>query len=272
MTVKQTKRAEAGRICNLLPARHDTTRDWQIETALEAKAIASLPATLPASVDLRDDSWWKIGDQENTGSCVGWGTTDGVARYHFVKAGRLGPNELLSVRHSWMGAKESDVYTAHPTTVIESSGTFANAALTILKKYGAVTDAVLPFHISTVMYTGEESTFYATAATRRIAGYFNLGKNLVNWRLWLAAHGPIVAGVNVDETWDNAKATHGKLDVFKPATVRGGHCIAIVGYTADKRFIVRNSWGTDWGENGYAYASEAYINAGFQNDNYGITI
>ncbi len=271
MPAKQKSRPEADRICNLLPSRHDTTKDWGIQQAIEANAIAAPPATLPASVDLRAP-WWDIGNQGNTGSCVGWGSTDGVARYHFVKAGRLAPTDHLSVRLSWMGAKETDIYTSRPTTFVESSGTFANAALEILKKYGAVLDSVLPFNIATTMYTGAESTFYATAATRRIASYFNLGKNLANWRTWLATHGPIVAGVNVDATWDNATATHGKLDTFQPATARGGHCFAIVGYTADGRFIVRNSWGTTWGDKGFAYASEAYIAAGFQNDNYGITI
>lgn len=271
MTVKHDSRPEANRICNLQPSRHDTTKDWGIQNALEANAIAAPPSTLPASVDLRAP-WWDIGNQGNTGSCVGWGSTDGVARYHFVKAGRLAPTDHLSVRLSWMGAKETDIYTARPTTFVESSGTFANAALEILKKYGAVLDAVLPFNITTTMYTGAESTFYATAATRRIAAYFNLGKNLANWRTWLATHGPIVAGVNVDATWDNATATHGNLDTFKSATARGGHCIAIVGYRADERFIVRNSWGTGWGDGGFAYASEAYIAAGFHADNYGITI
>ena len=76
----------------------------------------------------------------------------------------------------------------------------------------------------------------------------------------------------MDATWDHATATHGKLDIFQPATVRGGHCVAIVGYTADKRFIVRNSWGTGWGDNGYGYASEAYISAAFFNESYGITL
>jgi len=32
----------------------------------------------------------------------------------------------------------------------------------------------------------------------------------------------------------------------------GGHAVAIVGW--DKNgFIIRNSWGTDWGRNGYSY-------------------
>jgi hypothetical protein len=64
----------------------------------------------------------------------------------------------------------------------------------------------------------------------------------------------------------------GKLDSFQPNTVRGGHAICVVGYTSSGRFIIRNSWGTGWGDHGFAYASEAYINAGFFNESYGVTI
>jgi C1A family cysteine protease len=131
---------------------------------------------------------------------------------------------------------------------------------------------MLPLNISSSMYTGSENTFYATAASRRIAAYYNLGKNLAQWRTWLATQGPIMAGLNVDKTWDNATATNGKLDTFQPNTIRGGHAICVVGYTADKRFIIRNSWGPAWGDKGFAYASEAYINAGFFNESYGVTL
>ena len=79
-------------------------------------------------------------------------------------------------------------------------------------------------------------------------------------------------GLSVDATWDNATATRGKLDTFQANTVRGGHAIAVVGYTTDGRFIIRNSWGTSWGDRGFAYASEAYINAGFFDESYGVTL
>lgn len=248
----------------------NTNKDWGIENALAANAIAAPPA-LPASVDLRA-SWWGIGNQEATGSCVGWGSTDGVARYHFVKAGRLPQNEKLSPRFTWMASKETDEFTTRPETFIEEGGTSLKAAMDILRKYGAAPESLLPFHIGTNMYLGNENTFYATVATRRIASYFNLVKNFGNWRTWLAPHGPILAGLSVDATWDNATATIGKLDTFQPGTVRGGHAIAIVGYTADNRFIVRNSWNTTWGDQGFGYASEAYINAGFFNESYGVTL
>jgi C1A family cysteine protease len=270
MTTKHTARPETDRICNIVPSRN-TEQDWRYEHALAANAVAAAPVALPASVDLRA-AWWNIGNQENTGSCVGWASTDGVARYHMVKAGKIAQPGLLSPRMTWMGSKETDEYTSRPETFIEEAGTSLKAAMEILKKYGAVPESWLPFHISTLMYTGSENTFYAKAATLKIASYFNLLKNLNNWRSWLATHGPILAALNVDATWDHATATHGKLDVFQPNTVRGAHAVCIVGYTADNRFIIRNSWGTAWGDQGFGYATEAYINGAFFNESYGATV
>lgn len=262
------------RICNLVPSR-DTERDWRLQDALAASAIAAPSAALPLRVDLRA-AWWNVGDQENTGSCVGWGSTDGVARYHMVKAGKLPQAGRLSPRFTWMASKETDTFITRPETFIEQAGTSLKAAMDILRKFGAVPEALLPFHISTYMCQGDENAFFATATTRRVAAYYNLLKDLNGWRTWLSAHGPILAGLSVDATWDNAAATHGKLDTFQPNTVRGGHAVCIVGYTSDKltgkRFIVRNSWGTTWGDHGFGYASKAYINAAFFNESYGATV
>lgn len=262
-------RPEAERICNLIPSQ-ETEKDWTFSDAVAADALAA-PAQLPASVDLRA-SWWAISNQENTGSCVGWASTDGVARYHMVKASKIAKPGKLSARATWMASKETDQFVSTPSTFLEEAGTSLKAAMVILLKYGCVPEAMLPLHISTLMYTGAESTFYSTAATRRISAYFNLGRDLNQWRTWLSTKGPIMAGVSVDQTWDNATANQGKLDTFKPDTVRGGHAICVVGYTADKRFIIRNSWGTAWGDAGFGYASEAYINAGFFTESYGATV
>jgi C1A family cysteine protease len=270
MAKKTSKSREAHRVCNVVPSRKTET-DWHMKHAVQAGAIKAPPATLPANVDLRA-SWWDIGDQESTGSCVGWGSTDGVARYHFVKAGRLGKKEKLSPRFTWMGSKETDEFVDRPETMIEEAGTSLKAAVDVLRKYGAVPETLLPFHITSAMYGGNEDTFYATAATRKILSYFNLKRNFTRWRGWLAAHGPILVALSVDATWDGATATGGLLDTFQPATVRGGHAVCLVGYRSDGRFIVRNSWGTLWGDNGFAYASEAYIKGAFFTESYGVTV
>ena len=128
------KRPESQRICNLLPSRNTET-DWRFENA-QAAGFAAAPAALPASVDLRR-TWWDVGNQESTGSCVGWGSTDGVARYMFVKAGRLGQKEKLSPRFTWMASKETDQATSRPETMLDCAGTYLKTACDILRNYGA---------------------------------------------------------------------------------------------------------------------------------------
>lgn len=273
---KRSKSANASRIsiaskriCNLVPSK-GTEKDWQFGDAVASGALGAVAAP-PASVDLRQP-WWTIGDQGQTGSCVGWATAEGVVRYHMVAANRLAKNAQLSPRYVWMASKETDQFTQRPETFIEEAGTSLKAAVDICRKYGVATMAQLPFNIATLMHTGPENTFFATAAQRKIAAYFNLQKNLNNWKSWLASHGPILAGLSVDQTWDNATATHGNLDVFFPNTVRGGHAIAVVGYTAAGRFIIRNSWSTTWGDHGFGYASAAYIAGAFFDESYGVTV
>jgi C1A family cysteine protease len=114
--------------------------------------------------------------------------------------------------------------------------------------------------------------FYVNAAKLKIASYFNLGTDLNNWKTWLATKGPIITRLDVDATWDNATATKGMLDIYQPKTTRGGHCVALVGYGyKDDRFIVRNSWGTIWGDKGFGYASKAYAQAAFT-EAYGVSV
>ena len=261
------------RVLNVIPSR-DPEKDWTFQHAVASDILAA-PAEIPPSVDLRA-SWWKIGDQLRTGSCVGWGTADAVLRWHCVKKGILSQNTLVSVRFPWMAAKEMDTFTSYPSTMLEDEGTSLKAALDIIRKYGCVTVVEVPFEPS-ILYPGDTRVFFAIASKFKIANYFNLRqpgaswddtKN--NWRTWLATKGPILTRLGVDATWDNAKQTHGTLDIYKPNTVRGGHCVALVGYTPD-RFVVRNSWGLEWGDQGFGYASEAYAKAAFT-EAYGITV
>lgn len=257
------------RILNVEPSK-GTETDWTFHDSVAGGGLRALAAP-PASVDLRT-SWWAINDQEDTGSCVGWATADGVVRYHMVNANRLPKNQLLSPRFVWMASKETDEYTTRADTFLEAAGTSLKAAMDVVRKFGAVPETLLPFHIVTKMHTGPENAFYAEAAQRKIAAYYNLQRNLSQWKTWLATNGPILAALSVDQTWQNATATGGNIDTFMPNTVRGGHAITIVGYLASGRFIVRNSWGTGWGDRGFGYVTPAYIAAAFFDESYGVTL
>ena len=265
---RRAKRAKprVKRILNVRPSEK-TEEDWGLEEAEDADVIAAAPR-VPASKDLRAD-WWTVADQGSTGSCVGWATADSVIRWHLVKAGRLTERDRLSPRFVWMAAKETDPFTTRPTTFVEAEGTSLKSALDIARKYGVVLDRLVPFATGK-LYPGDAKTLYAIAAQRKILAYFNLGTNLSNWRTWLATKGPILTRLDVDSTWQDATATKGLLDEYKPRTRQGGHAVAVVGY-GPGRFIVRNSWGTGWGDRGFAHPSLSYAQEAFT-EAYGIEV
>src|SRR5215210_1754815 len=194
-TREDNERTGATRILNCVPSP-TTESDWRLHNAEDAGLLASSARAAPAAKDLREDTWWKIGDQGSTGACVGWASADSVVRWHLVKAGRLAKTEPLSTRFPWMAAKETDQFVAQPTTFIESDGTSLKAALDVARKWGGVRDTVLPFGGGR-LYVGEVATFYAIATQLKIAAYFNLGTNAASWRTWLAGSGPILTRLNV---------------------------------------------------------------------------
>jgi len=239
----------------------------------------ALVVKFPKKVDLRE-AWWDIGEQGDTGSCVGWAIADSVLRWHFVEAGRLSKRKHLSARFIWMAAKETDDDTEEPTTFIEYAITKIEAGLKIAKRFGTVDEDTLPFS-PTLMYGGNAADFYDNASQFTIAEYKSLiGANeedLLDSKLvckWLAANkqkggGPIVVRMGADPAFINAKKNTSVLERFDAwaAANFDDHCAAIVGYYSegDKMFfILRNSWGQDWGDNGYAYLSKEYLEAAVQ--------
>jgi C1A family cysteine protease len=250
-------------VFNCIPSRNREL-DWTVESASRARLHPDKPVP-PASVDLRR-RWWTVSDQGDTGSCVGWASVDGLLRWHFVSTRRIRQADRLSPRFAWMAAKETDEFTARPTTFIEGEGTSLKAALEVAREYGAVHDAVLPFD-GRQLFSGGTDEFFARAAQLRISAYFTVAFS--EWRNWLAHNGPLLVRLDVDDAWMDATSTGGVLKRYKKPDRPAGHAVVIAGYTRN-HFIVRNSWGTGWGDAGFAYASNAYAAAAFA-ESYGIT-
>lgn len=252
----KTKNNDTPRILNIVPSKN-VDKDWTITTASNSNEMKA--GQLPESVDLRAD-WWKINNQGSTGSCVGWSLADSVLRRQFVEAKKLAKTKMLSVRFVWMASKEIDEISDRPTTFLEDSGTTLKGALDVVRKFGCVLEEDLSFK-SGHLNMDEEDTFYSKATKYKIRSYYNLhtGDKILNWKKWLASHGPVFTCLDVDDTWYNSVNTNGKLTKYKKETAAGGHAIALVGYTKD-HFIIRNSWGTtEWGDKGYGYASYQYV-------------
>lgn len=253
-------------------ASSGTETDWQFADAAKA-SIVTEPTAIPDRVDLRRP-WWEIRNQEKTGACVGFATADGVLRWLYTKKAIIKKTDRPSPRFIWMANKETDDLTRYPTTFLEPAGTTTKSALSIAQRYGCVLEHMLPM-------TGRLSplkagVFFSIAAQFRITAYFNLRMSssdehdLDSWRSWIARVGPVLTRLDTDDTWHRATATNGQLKNYNKLKTRGGHAICLVGYTKT-HFIVRNSWGTDWGDKGFAYASNEYANEAFT-EAYGATM
>jgi C1A family cysteine protease len=261
------------RVLNCAPSR---ILPKDVDPAYRTRALG---AKFPKKIDLRK-TWWDIANQGETGSCVGWAIADSVLRWHFVEAGRLRQEKQLSARFIWMAAKETDDDTEEPTTFLELAITKIEAGLKIAKMFGIVDEDTLPFSPA-VMYGGKAADFYDNASQFKIAEYKSLiGPNeedLLDSNLvckWLAANkqkggGPIVVRMGVDPAFIDAKKNTSVLERFDAweAANFEDHCAAIVGYYTDGDkmfFILRNSYGNEWGDDGYAYLSREYLEAAVQ--------
>ena len=224
----------------------------------------------PESVDLRED-WWTIRDQKTSGACVGFATADGVLRWHYVKNEMIEKDELTSPRFIWMANKETDNFTRFPTSFLDSAGTSTKLALKVAKKYGCVLDSMLPMKGD--LSRMSPGAFFSISSQYRINSYYNLfGSDFLSndvdpvviLKQWIAHHGPVLTRLDIDEGFKYAQRTDGYLETYNDddRAKEEGHAVSLVGYTPT-HFIVRNSWGKYWGDNGFAYASYEYTRAAF---------
>lgn len=253
--------------------------DWSTIEAVDGDLL-NLECELKSRLDLRR-KWWPVSNQHPTGACVGYAVADGVLRFLYEKHGLMTKKQKPSVRFIWMANKETDDLTKYPTTFLERAGTSTKLALKVVKKYGCVEDSILPMTSKDgLLNKMNVPSFFTEAAKYRIKSYINLRSDgeidndkdalLRQWKCWMNQHGPILTRLDVDTKFRFATPSQYKLDSYRRDSDQnfGGHAVCIVGYTT-KNFIIRNSWGQDWGKNGFALVSYQYAFDAF-NEAYGV--
>lgn len=69
---------------------------------------------------------------------------------------------------------------------------------------------------------------------------------------------PVVIGTDVGSEFESANASTGPLGPPALGTIKGGHALVVVGYVGGN-YIIKNSWGTGWGNNGFCTFSPDYL-------------
>lgn len=108
------------------------------------------------------------------------------------------------------------------------------------------------------------SSWARRAAKEKALTYHRLDNtHLDELRACLSDGFPFVFGFSVYDGFESdetAKTGIVPMPDASKETMLGGHCVACVGHDDEKQvFIVRNSWGAEWGDHGYCYMPYAYL-------------
>ena len=106
---------------------------------------------------------------------------------------------------------------------------------------------------------------YREALNHQVVSYQRVNRDLTQMKGCLAAGYPFVLGFTVYESFESATVKRtGVLNLPSASEdVVGGHAVLAVGYDdATQRFIVLNSWGAKWGQQGYFTMPYKYLLTG----------
>lgn len=148
-------------------------------------------------------------------------------------------------------------------TVNQDTGATIRDALKAINTYGICPEGDWPYQISQYKQKPSEKA-YSDASGHKEIVYERLS-SLDEMKSCLSGGFPFVFGFQTYESFESSQvAQSGKLDMPKSGEkIKGGHAVAAVGYDeGTQRFVIRNSWGTSWGMNGYFTMPYTYLDPG----------
>jgi C1A family cysteine protease len=110
--------------------------------------------------------------------------------------------------------------------------------------------------------TRPSKTCYREALKHKALSYQSVAQNLADMKGCLSEGYPFVFGFTVFPSFESQEvANTGNVPMPGPGEAPiGGHAVMAVGFDdEDALFIVRNSWGSSWGDAGYFYMPYAYL-------------
>jgi C1A family cysteine protease len=230
---------------------------------------------LPVSVDLRGDCS-PIENQLNLGSCTAQAAV-GLLEYYerkasgtHVDASRLFVYKTTRNLLGWVG----------------DTGAYIRTTMGALVLLGAPPEGYWPYVIAD--FDEEPTAFvYSLADNYEAVSYYRLdpvGTSpetlLSRIKAYIAAKLPSMFGFRVYSSCAQASTT-GKIPFpFVGDQTVGGHAVVAVGYDDNMKikhtavvaptykgaFLIRNSWGTNWGDSGYGWLPYEYVLRGLAVD------
>jgi len=214
---------------------------------------------IPVSFDWRlKGAVTPVKNQEQCGSCWAFSATEGVESAWFLLKNQLlilSPQQIVSCDTSDDGCDGGDLPTAFG----------------YIQQNGLEADSVYPYTSG----NGDDGTcvYDSTKVIAKISGfkYATTTANETAMQAAMIPNGPLSICVDAS-TWQyytGGVITHGCGDSLD-------HCVQIVGWAStaanDPYWIIRNSWGTDWGLNGFLWVERGHDECGVSDEATYVTI
>ncbi len=223
--------------------RYSWTPDVPDRRDYKYSARATKPTVIPQRVDLRLPTT-KTGQMPNVynqgqlGSC----TANALAG----SMGFIHNKYMFSRLFIYYGERLLE------GTVNYDSGASLRTGIKFISKNGSCGETMWPYDINKFKVRAP-APCWKDAANRKISVYMRLNtiEDMINC---LASGYPFVFGFSVYSSFESELVSRNGIASLPGPNDKllGGHAVQAVGYDiAQCRFIVRNSWGPNWGQQGY---------------------
>lgn len=221
---------------------------------------------LMPSVDLHAH-FSSIKNQGQQGSCLSF-TLTSIFEYML----RMSKAEECDLSEAFLYYNARNIDNVGDVDVTVDVGSRFHPAIESLSKFGIALEKFCPYN-DNVYDQRPSDEAYADAEKRKLLKALGVNITLNDFKSALSDGYPIAASFLLFDSFSNA-GLNGYVPVPTPEemtkglspesdeTVRrhGCHAMTIVGYSDElQMFLVRNSWGDDWGDNGYCYVPYGYV-------------
>ena len=220
--------------------------------------------TTAESVDLREH-FTAIKNQGQQGSCLSF-TVTSVFEYMM----KLNQSQECDLSEAFLYYNARNLDDTGDVSVHTDIGSRFKPAMDSLTKYGIALEKYCPYDDGVYDRKPSEEA-YKDAETRKLIKALNVERKVDHIKSALAEGYPVAASFTLCESFypdrgyismptpEEIEATYA-LDDEQKREKHSRHAMAIVGYSDQlQMFVVRNSWGQDWGDGGYCYIPYAYV-------------